>query len=97
MLNWDLPETDALLVHSIVSRARQCMLIMGAPAPDTLALTMDVTACHNHGCQLDLVGLSKAGDGDLVHDVIGISRHIDRSSGQLQSCFVPRFSREPFS
>jgi hypothetical protein len=52
---------------------------------------MDITACHANGCRLDLAALAAADDSDFNHDVFGIRRHIDRSTGELMDCFVPRF------
>lgn len=51
---------------------------------------MDITACHCNGCELDLNKLLEAPDSDFIHDVFGIRRHIDRSTGRLGDCFLPR-------
>lgn len=57
---------------------------------------MDLTACHANGNLLDLdrmVGEIIADGGrNLGHDFFGIRRHINRQTGQLEGCFVPRFS-----
>ena len=54
---------------------------------------MDITACHCNGCPLDLEKLLSAGDADFGHDVFGIRRFIDRSTGKLSPVFDPRCSR----
>ena len=59
---------------------------------DTQEAVMDVTAAHANGCPLDLCGLLAAGDADFGHDVFGIRRHIDRGTGGLRDCFLPRYS-----
>jgi len=51
---------------------------------------MDITACHNHACVLDLQRLSEAVDSDFLHDVGGIRRHLNRETLELENCFVPR-------
>lgn len=51
---------------------------------------MDIEACHCNGCELDLQKLLDAGDGDFGHDVFGIRRFIDRRTGKLGGCFLPR-------
>lgn len=51
---------------------------------------MDLTACHCNGCELDLDRLLLAPDPDFGHDVCGIRRHIDRRTGKLGGCFLPR-------
>ncbi|MDD5106076.1 MAG: hypothetical protein PHC49_10715 [Desulfuromonadaceae bacterium] len=53
---------------------------------------MDITATHANGCPLDLDKLLAADDSNFLHDVIGIIRHIDRRSGQLINCFLPRYA-----
>lgn len=53
---------------------------------------MDVTACHVNGCPLKLDALLVADEGNFAHDVFGIRRHIDRTTGELQDCFVPRYA-----
>lgn len=51
---------------------------------------MDITATHLNGTPLDLDRLLAFDDLNFVHDVFGIARHLDRSTGKLQNCFVPR-------
>lgn len=53
---------------------------------------MDITACHCNGMELDLDKLAAADDSNFAHDVFGIRRHIDRETGQLKDCFVPRYA-----
>jgi hypothetical protein len=53
---------------------------------------MDILATHCNGCQLRLQKLLVANDFDFSHDVFGIRRHLNRQTGQLEGCFVPRFA-----
>lgn len=53
---------------------------------------MDITACHCNGCPLDLEKLLAFDDGNFGHDVFGIRRFLDRSTGELGGCFLPRCS-----
>lgn len=57
-----------------------------------LDAAMDLTAAHLNGSKLDLLKLVAADDFNFGHDVFGIRRHLDRSTGKLGGCFVPRFS-----
>lgn len=50
---------------------------------------MDILATHN-AMPLDLSRLLAADDGEFAHDVFGIRRHLNRDTGQLEDCFVPR-------
>jgi hypothetical protein len=53
---------------------------------------MDLNACHCNGCPLNLRGLLEADESDLLHDLAGIRRHLDRRSGKLGDCFSPRYA-----
>lgn len=53
---------------------------------------MDIRACHANGTPLRLEELLRADDGNFGHDVFGIRRYIDRTTGQLTDCFLPRFT-----
>jgi hypothetical protein len=61
-------------------------------AGDYVQAEMDVIACHLNGCPLDLEGLFHADDWEFNHDMRGIRRHMDRATGELGECFVPRFA-----
>lgn len=56
-----------------------------------LEAEMDLTACHANGCPLKLRELAGARNADFSHDVFGIRRHLDRATGVLRDCFLPRF------
>lgn len=60
---------------------------------DRLTLAMDIEACHGGVCPLRLGDLLKADDINFWHDVSGIVDHLDRHTGHLKDCFVPRFAR----
>lgn len=58
---------------------------------------MDITCVHLNGCALDLKAMVEAidteHDADVIHDLFGIRRHIDRTTGRLMGCFVPRYAK----
>jgi hypothetical protein len=43
---------------------------------------------------LKLNALLFADDFNFVHDVWGIMRHIDYSTGKMKDCFLPRFAKK---
>ncbi len=94
ILNWNITREDHLLVVMIVDRFEKLIDESGGGQRLTTRreLLMDLTACHVNGCALDLAGLLAASPMDFAHDVIGIWRHIDRSTGTLGDCFVPRYA-----
>jgi hypothetical protein len=57
-----------------------------------LDIIMDLNACHSNGCPLKLAELASADESNFAHDVFGIRRHIDRTTGELRDCFLPRYA-----
>jgi hypothetical protein len=84
---------ELFMIRDIVKRFAD---ILGEDAEvDRLSLMMDLEACHCNGCPLDLVSLLEAArDVDLVHDVAGIRRHLNRETGKLEEFFRPRYASE---
>ncbi len=91
--NWHLNPHDLVAVEQIVNRMWALAIKHDIPTGEKINLHMDLTACHNHGCPLDLQKLLKAPDFDFMHDVLGIGRHLNRETGQLEDCFLPRCAR----
>ena len=60
---------------------------------DRVSMLMDLIACHTHGCPLDWDAMLSCDMLNLSHDVCGINRHIDRETGELRDCFVPRMAK----
>jgi hypothetical protein len=91
-IDFDLKPQDFKLVGEIADRAEWLASKAGIHVIDRFGMIMDISACHCNGCPLDLSALRNAPDFDFVHDVWGISRHLDRATGTLQDCFSPRFA-----
>lgn len=53
---------------------------------------MDLSATHANGCALKLRDMLNGRREDLMHDAFGIGAHIDRSTGKLGGCFLPRYA-----
>jgi hypothetical protein len=53
---------------------------------------LDLAQCHVV-TPLDLALLLAAPDQDFAHDVYGIVGHLDRETGKLRDCFLPRTAR----
>jgi hypothetical protein len=82
---------ESEIINRIANRAVAMANNLGIEY-DKMTATMDVMACHCNGCPLDLAKLETVDDGTFGHDVFGIRRHIDRSSGKLTDCFLPRLA-----
>lgn len=91
ILKWNASKQDLMLVSKIARRAGEIAWEFEIPF-DHMNTMMDIEACHNNGNPLDLAALFAADDANLAHDVFGIQRHINRSTGKLENCFVPRFT-----
>ena len=87
-INWEVSSQDAELIDRIVDRAKREKLTFS----DSMRLEMDLRACHANGMPLALEQLLKAARIDFAHDLAGITRHINRRTGTLMDCFVPRYA-----
>lgn len=81
-------------ISRIADRAREIIAANGWSKEKRMSLMMDITACHANGCPLRLKELLAADDINFSHDVFGIRRHLDRSTGWLKDGFHPRFARQ---
>ena len=59
---------------------------------DLMEVEMDICATHANGCPLKLAELLAAEDFDFSHDMLGIRRHLNRETGKLEDCFLPRYA-----
>jgi hypothetical protein len=96
-VSFSVSDTDRALITKIVDRAldiisRDRPLAKRDRADRRLNLRMDLEACHANGNPLDLAKMADADDFNVMHDVGGISRHIDRDTGKLLDFFSPRCS-----
>lgn len=86
-----LSPSEQRAVNTIITRYNAIV----PNAPESLDTEMDICAVHHH-TPMDLRGLSEADDFTLVHDISGIAAHINRNTGKLERCFLPRSARPNF-
>lgn len=86
-VSFDVSAADAQLIARLADRAAR---MYGLSVEKRQVIEMDVTATHANGCLLDLQKLLDADDFNFSHDVAGIYRHLDRETGALTWCFLPR-------
>lgn len=79
---------DLLLLEAIAKRAHEALPVPHRTRTDWV---MDFTATHANGCPLKLQALLDADEFNFLHDAIGICRHLNRETGKLENCFLPRF------
>jgi isopentenyl diphosphate isomerase/L-lactate dehydrogenase-like FMN-dependent dehydrogenase len=87
MITWNTSKEDYKVINEIVERAKN----LGVKR-DTLDLDMDICAAHEN-CPLRLEDFLKADDFNFLHDVYGIISNLNRETGELENCFLPRFAR----
>jgi len=91
-MNFHVTTDEFKIIAAIADRASKLAVELGDSYP-LMDAEMDVTATHANGCPLDLELLRIFDDFNFAHDVFGIRWHIDRSTGGLGDCFVPRCAR----
>lgn len=91
MLKWTGAREEMKLESEIADRAVMMAQTLNI-SYDKMDAVMDIDACHNNGCKLKLAELLAADDTNFAHDVFGIRRNIDRKTGTLDNCFLPRYA-----
>jgi hypothetical protein len=88
-INWNTTDEDKALIDQILDRAET----MGhLKKRNRINSEMDISACHLNGTPLRLAEWLHADDFNFLHDLYGIDSHMDRTTGCLTRCFVPRFA-----
>lgn len=85
-------EVEITAIRQIAERMGRLKKKFGIAYP-RLSLVMDLHATHCNGCPLQLNALAVAADEDFAHDLLGIQRHLDRTTGKLMHGFTPRYAR----
>jgi hypothetical protein len=91
-VSFDCSEDDRRIARAIARRARDLLLDHSVDRP-ALDIDLDIVATHCNGNPLRLADLLGADDFNLLHDVSGIARHLNRDTGKLENFFRPRFSQ----
>ena len=79
--------TDRDLMDAIVKRASQWF-----PDRNPRDITLDLVVVHLKSCPLRLADMLAADDSNFIHDIVGIERHLNRRTFELEDCFLPRFA-----
>ena len=90
-VSFDTTKKDARLINRIARRAMKREALKQLADGDIVQIEMDLTAVHANGCPLRLKDFLEAPDFDFSHDIVGIRRHLNRDTGQLEDCFLPRY------
>ncbi len=83
---------EYFIIHKISIRAQAYYKEIHGETLDLQSMEMDLEAVHCNDCPMDFKKLLAADNFNLMHDVIGIINCIDRDTGKLTRCFLPRCS-----
>lgn len=86
MIKWDATNEEVITINKIYDRARKKLKI------NKTDFMMDIEATHCNGCPLNLNKLLDFPAFDFWHDIHGIAVNINKSTGELKNCFLPRCS-----
>jgi len=75
------------LIDIIVNRAAKLTEL------DRMTISMDLASCRANGCSLDFQKLLDFDNSSFLHDIYGISKHLDRNTGKIENCFMPRSAK----
>lgn len=86
-ISFNVSKPDRDLCHRIAERAVADLRV------SRLDALLDVMATHANGNPLRLADLLDANAFNFAHDIYGIARHLDRTTGKLTDHFSPRYSQ----
>ena len=92
MVKFTATKRQVQTIGKISERARETILRSGSEAPIKWELMMDIEAVHCNGNPLRLDALLSADEFNFSHDIVGIRNNLNRETGKLENCFVPRYS-----
>ena len=84
---------EDILISKIAKRAKFMLKSQYNIEIDLQSTMMDLTAVNANGCPIDFERMATASIHDVIHDVMGISKNINRETGKLENCFLPRFTK----
>jgi hypothetical protein len=93
MIDWTEMNTtkeEHLLFSSVADRAHR---LIGGGLPDRMSFLMDMQAAH-YDIPMDLGKLMAFDDSNFLHDVCGINKHINRTTGKIDDHFLPRCAKK---
>lgn len=88
MIDWNKVNSgDFKKIRAITKR-----VINNYPGIDRIDIEMDIMATITNQ-SLDLDKLLSFDDFNFGHDIFGIINNLDRDTGELKNCFLPRSAR----
>ncbi len=91
MISFKVTDEQRDLIVKIAHRADKDLFKPQGIDQTIMDTTMDLSATIAQGVPLRLEELLNADKFNFSHDIGGIYHHIDRKTGKLGGCFLPRF------
>lgn len=88
----ELTEEERLPFRQVLERALSLFKHISV-WKEPMTLELDLLAAHAQ-VPMDFQVLAEFPDSDFNHDILGIHKHIDRETGKLRDCFVPRCAKK---
>lgn len=92
MINWESTKEEFETIAKIAKRANAMAKQLNVKY-ELMTINMDISACHLNGCELRLNELLNADNSNFAHDIFGIRANINRKTGKLENCFLPRYAK----
>ncbi len=89
MINFTTTKEEDVLIDKIINRAIE-LEFDNVNYQDS---SMDLSAVHSNDVKIDFEKLLSADDFNFIHDFEGIRQNINRNTGKLNNCFLPRFTK----
>lgn len=84
--NLALIRLETIAIATIIVRSRRFF-----PEIDRDELSEQIRLAHS-ASPLMLQALANAKPSDLIHDILGIRQHMDPITGEMNDCFICRYS-----
>jgi len=91
-MNMTTTKEETEIIRKIAKRATALFNAFGSRYTTINAL-MNISAAHCNACPLKLAELLAADDFNFSHDIAGIRLNLNRATGKIENCFLPRFSK----
>jgi hypothetical protein len=77
-------------MDAIMAATKRCR---GTVTREPIQILMDLEVTHSNGTPLDFDALLAFDDFSFFHDINGIANNLNRRTGQLENCFLPRCAK----
>ena len=92
-MKWKTSKEALEKISDLADRSQKLAKSLDVLGFNKMHWMMNLEAVHLNGCPLDLDRLATFDDFNFAHDIFGIERYLDKKTGKLRNCFVPRCAK----